>query len=203
MTQWVEVRQRHYRYIIQSKQRENFLISIPLDSFVLAPSTWKKENRKRWRCRGQREESRCVSGWKFFNECPREPRIPIYMVVGGTFGSMFMTLSIYSQIRSRRPEVVMAQPQEPQISFTKLITVILSFFLLGWFVMGKFRRNSRIIRFSTLPYTILYVPSWYPDDFYLCRVCFPRETDRSEARSRRSFSASRDPRVLRLTVLSF
>ncbi|XP_029054464.1 uncharacterized protein LOC114881767 isoform X1 [Osmia bicornis bicornis] len=82
--------------------------------------------------------SMLIFGWKFFNECPREPRIPIYMVIGGTFGSMFMTLSIYSQIRSRRPEVVMAQPQEPQISFTKLITVVLSFFLLGWFVMGNF-----------------------------------------------------------------
>ncbi|XP_076393819.1 uncharacterized protein LOC100877875 isoform X2 [Megachile rotundata] len=79
--------------------------------------------------------SMLIYGWKFFNECPREPKIPVYLVIGGTFGTMFITLCIYSQIQSRRPEVVMAQPQGPQITFTKVITVGLSFFLLVWFVM--------------------------------------------------------------------
>lgn len=80
----------------------------------------------------------------FSKDCPREPRIPMYMVIGGTFGSMLMALLIYSQIRSRRPEMISVPSTRPQISFRKLIIIVLSCFLLGWFVMGKSVENSRL-----------------------------------------------------------
>lgn len=67
----------------------------------------------------------------------------MYMVIGGTFGSMLMALLIYSQIRSRRPEMISVPSTRPQISFRKLIIIVLSCFLLGWFVMGKSAENSK------------------------------------------------------------
>lgn len=61
----------------------------------------------------------------------------MYLVIGGTFGTMLMMLLIYSQIQSRRPEMPPVPSNRPQISFMKLIIIVLSCFLLGWFVMGK------------------------------------------------------------------
>lgn len=77
------------------------------------------------------------TGWNYSKDCPKEPRIPMYLVIGGTFGTMLMMLLIYSQIQSRRPEMPPVPSNRPQISFMKLIIIVLSCFLLGWFVMGK------------------------------------------------------------------
>ena len=93
-----------------------------------------------------------VSGLNFSKDCPREPRIPMYMVIGGTFGSMLMALLIYSQIRSRRPEMISVPSTRPQISFRKLIIIVLSCFLLGWFVMGKSAENSKLETRNSRPY---------------------------------------------------
>ncbi|KOX73588.1 hypothetical protein WN51_13665 [Melipona quadrifasciata] len=92
-----------------------------------------------------------IYGLNFSKDCPREPRIPMYMVIGGTFGSMLMALLIYSQIRSRRPEMISVPSTRPQISFRKLIIIVLSCFLLGWFVMG----NYWILHIMWPPYTFL------------------------------------------------
>lgn len=78
-----------------------------------------------------------VPGWKFYNNCPIERMIPTYMVIGGTFGMMLMSLTIYTQIRSRKPEILSVPTAAPEISLTKLITVILTGFLTVWFVLGE------------------------------------------------------------------
>ncbi|XP_076236651.1 uncharacterized protein LOC143180656 [Calliopsis andreniformis] len=78
-----------------------------------------------------------IFGWKFYNECPVEPKIATYMIIGGTFGSMFMFLIIYAQIRSRRPEILMVPPPSQQISLMKLIVIVLTCFLTYWFVLGN------------------------------------------------------------------
>ncbi|XP_033191720.1 uncharacterized protein LOC117236784 [Bombus vosnesenskii] len=97
-----------------------------------------------------------IYGLSFSKECPRERRIPIYMVIGGTFGSMLMPLLIYSQIRSRRPEMLSVPSTRSQISFRKLIIIVLSCFLLGWFVMG----NYWILHIMWPPYTyIIHTPN--------------------------------------------
>ncbi|XP_043800523.1 uncharacterized protein LOC122719057 [Apis laboriosa] len=79
-----------------------------------------------------------IYGWNYSKDCPKEPRIPMYLVIGGTFGTMLMMLLIYSQIQSRRPEMPPVPSNRPQISFMKLIIIVLSCFLLGWFVMGNY-----------------------------------------------------------------
>ncbi|XP_015431449.1 PREDICTED: uncharacterized protein LOC107187786 [Dufourea novaeangliae] len=79
-----------------------------------------------------------IFGWKYSRHCPQEDGIPIYMIIGGTLGSIFMFLVTYSQIRSRRLEILTVPPPVPQISFVKLITVVLSCFLAVWFAMGNY-----------------------------------------------------------------
>ncbi|XP_017766391.1 PREDICTED: uncharacterized protein LOC108555326 [Eufriesea mexicana] len=79
-----------------------------------------------------------IYGWNFWKDCPAESMITLYMVIGGTFGTMLMVLLIYSQIRSRRPNMLTVPSTRPQISFMKLIIFILSCFLMVWFVMGNY-----------------------------------------------------------------
>ncbi|OAD61161.1 hypothetical protein WN48_00480 [Eufriesea mexicana] len=83
-----------------------------------------------------------IYGWNFWKDCPAESMITLYMVIGGTFGTMLMVLLIYSQIRSRRPNMLTVPSTRPQISFMKLIIFILSCFLMVWFVMGKSKKNQ-------------------------------------------------------------
>lgn len=45
-----------------------------------------------------------IMGLQFVRDCPKEPRIPIYMIVGGSFGTIKMLWLIWRQIRSRRFE---------------------------------------------------------------------------------------------------
>lgn len=77
------------------------------------------------------------AGVQYIRDCPRGPNIPVYMVVGGTLGGIRMFWTLYSQIRSRRPEVLTVPGSRSHISFKKLVSVALSFFLVGWFVLGE------------------------------------------------------------------
>ncbi|KAJ8665359.1 hypothetical protein QAD02_007021 [Eretmocerus hayati] len=78
-----------------------------------------------------------IVGVQFIRDCPREPNIPLYMVVGGTLGSLRMFWSLYSQIRARRPEVISMPGSSSHISPKKLASILLSCFLVGWFVLGE------------------------------------------------------------------
>lgn len=57
-----------------------------------------------------------LKGVQFIRDCPREPNIPIYMVVGGILGSVRMFWTLYTQIRSRRPEVLTVPGVRSRIS---------------------------------------------------------------------------------------
>lgn len=46
-----------------------------------------------------------VAGIQFLRDCPREPNIPIYMVIGGGVGCVKMGMTLYSQLHTRRMEV--------------------------------------------------------------------------------------------------
>ncbi|XP_043461872.1 uncharacterized protein LOC122498267 [Leptopilina heterotoma] len=79
-----------------------------------------------------------ILGVQFIRDCPREPNIPIYMVVGGILGSVRMFWTLYTQIRSRRPEVLTVPGVRSHVSPTKLASILLSCFLAGWFVLGNY-----------------------------------------------------------------
>ncbi|XP_058810472.1 uncharacterized protein LOC131675471 [Phymastichus coffea] len=79
-----------------------------------------------------------ILGVQFVRDCPREPHIPVYMLVGGSLGSIRMFWTLYSQIRSRRPEVLTVPGSRSQLSPTGLASIALSCFLVGWFALGNY-----------------------------------------------------------------
>lgn len=88
---------------------------------------------------------------QFIRDCPRGPNIPVYMVVGGTLGGIRMFWTLYSQIRSRRPDVLSMPSSRSQISFKKLVSVALSCFLVVWFVLGEYYLYFRYSIYFILP----------------------------------------------------
>ncbi|KAK2583212.1 hypothetical protein KPH14_009231 [Odynerus spinipes] len=98
-----------------------------------------------------------ILGLQFIKDCPLQPHIPLYMVVGGTLGTVRMFWSLYSQIRSRRPEALTIRSSRPRISPMQLASIVLSCFLVGWFALDTnnhgvlfdretFERSQRPVR---------------------------------------------------------
>ncbi|KYN11977.1 hypothetical protein ALC57_15870 [Trachymyrmex cornetzi] len=79
-----------------------------------------------------------IFGVQFIKDCPKEPYIPVYMLIGGVLGAVRMFWALYSQIRSRRPEVSSHSGNRPHVSPMKLLSIVLSCFLVAWFVLGHY-----------------------------------------------------------------
>ncbi|KAL7287433.1 hypothetical protein TKK_0018542 [Trichogramma kaykai] len=79
-----------------------------------------------------------ILGAQFIRDCPREPNIPVYMIVGGTLGAMRMFWTLYSQIRSRRPKVLSMPGSRTKFSPKMLASIMLTTFLFGWFLLGNY-----------------------------------------------------------------
>ena len=83
----------------------------------------------------------CV-GLKYLDECPKEPNIPIYLLVGGGFGMLKIMSLLYRQMKLRqldRLEETSAgyHPDLLVSDSTKYSEYMLSLFLLGWFIAGN------------------------------------------------------------------
>lgn len=59
------------------------------------------------------------------------------MIVGGTLGGVRMFWALYSQIRSRRLELLSVPAESPHISPMQLVSITLTCFLTGWFILGE------------------------------------------------------------------
>lgn len=86
------------------------------------------------------------AGVQFIKDCPKEPYIPVYMLIGGVLGTVRMFWALYSQIRSRKPEVLSVPAVRPHVSPMKLLSIVLSCFLVAWFVLGKQEISFEIVR---------------------------------------------------------
>ncbi|XP_045133837.1 transmembrane protein 272-like isoform X2 [Portunus trituberculatus] len=85
-----------------------------------------------------------IIGVQYLHECPLEPNIPIYLLVGGCFGTMKMLWLVCQQIRSRRYERIDDAFAEDSLDeiFTstsyRATDVALTIFLIVWFGMGNY-----------------------------------------------------------------
>ncbi|RLU15603.1 hypothetical protein DMN91_011356 [Ooceraea biroi] len=79
-----------------------------------------------------------IFGVQFIKDCPIEPYIPVYMLIGGALGAVRMIWALYSQIRSRRPEVLSVPAARSHVSPMKLLSIALSCFLVAWFALGHY-----------------------------------------------------------------
>ena len=83
---------------------------------------------------------------QFLRDCPAEPHVPVYMLVGGSFGTIKMLWMIWRQIRSMRyerldlttPVSSMDEGSITPSAGSRLVSAALSFFLAAWFALGNF-----------------------------------------------------------------
>ncbi|KAL2731014.1 peptidyl-prolyl cis-trans isomerase CYP95-like [Vespula squamosa] len=96
-----------------------------------------------------------ILGLQFMKDCPREPHIPLYLIVGGTLGTVRTFWSLYVQLRSKRPRIVNGPQNRSYMSISQLTSITLTCFLIIWFALG----NYWIINIGWPDYTpLLYDP---------------------------------------------
>lgn len=71
-----------------------------------------------------------VLGSVYFHDCPAEPYIPIFLIVGGSFSVFKYLIGVLSRVK--RAETGSDQDPQPTHPVQSLIT----FFLCGWFITG-------------------------------------------------------------------
>ncbi|XP_050523169.1 uncharacterized protein LOC126895392 [Daktulosphaira vitifoliae] len=84
-----------------------------------------------------------IVGVQFVRDCPCEPHIPIYMIVGGIFGLIKMVWLLCRQVESlkydrcQRPNFESGEDVVSSIG-SRIASVALSVFLTGWFILGNY-----------------------------------------------------------------
>lgn len=85
-----------------------------------------------------------VAGVKYVRDCPREPHIPVYLIVGGIFGTIKMVWLLCHQIRSMQFSKILESPDTPtredmvSSMSTRIASMALTAFLVGWFGLGNY-----------------------------------------------------------------
>ena len=85
------------------------------------------------------------TGVKHLNDCPKEDKIPIYLLVGGCFGFLKVLSLLWKQVRSRRYERLdeIYEPDEDNgdvimSKSSRFSEALLSAFLFIWFICGNY-----------------------------------------------------------------
>uniref|UniRef100_A0A8C4VWN4 Transmembrane protein 272 n=1 Tax=Gopherus evgoodei TaxID=1825980 RepID=A0A8C4VWN4_9SAUR len=86
------------------------------------------------------------SGMKFLEDCPLQPLIPLYLLVGGVVGSLKVTLLLYDSTRMRQllsKSIVIDDDDDDEYPWRQnahkyYIHVTLSLFLFIWFILGNY-----------------------------------------------------------------
>ncbi|XP_074041149.1 uncharacterized protein [Leptinotarsa decemlineata] len=76
-----------------------------------------------------------IMGIQFLRDCPKEPNIPVYMVVGGSVGCIKMGLTLWSQLHTRRTDP--AATNATSIG-SKVASIALTILLITWFSLGNY-----------------------------------------------------------------
>lgn len=75
------------------------------------------------------------AGIQFLRDCPREPYIPIYMIVGGLLGCVEMAWILWNQFYNRRLEI---STMDTSSIVYRIAFFTLTLFLIVWFAMGNY-----------------------------------------------------------------
>lgn len=80
-----------------------------------------------------------ISGVKYLDECPRQPKIPIYLLVGGCFGTIKLMLTLCRQIKLLKDDDEEdAHDDSELMSMSRMANIGLNIFLTIWFVLGNY-----------------------------------------------------------------
>lgn len=78
-------------------------------------------------------------GLKYLDECPKEPKIPIYLLVGGCFGTIKVLMSLCRHVkRLKNDEDYDFNDDGELMTMTKMASIALTLFLSVWFVFGNY-----------------------------------------------------------------
>ncbi|XP_028040398.1 uncharacterized protein LOC114250636 [Bombyx mandarina] len=72
-----------------------------------------------------------IMGVQYIRDCPAEPRIPVYMVVGGAAGGAGICWLLWAQLASRNSNSSASVPET-------ILAYTLTVFLMGWFACGNY-----------------------------------------------------------------
>ncbi|XP_059057514.1 uncharacterized protein LOC131851101 [Achroia grisella] len=72
-----------------------------------------------------------IMGVQYIRDCPAEPRIPVYMVVGGAAGGAGICWLLWAQLASRSSNSSASVPE-------RVLAYTLTVFLMGWFAFGNY-----------------------------------------------------------------
>ncbi|KAH3833575.1 hypothetical protein DPMN_106886 [Dreissena polymorpha] len=113
-----------------------------------------------------------VTGVKYLEDCPKEPRIPVYLLVGGCFGIIKLLSSLWRNIQTRRNRDVISDDPDSDGAFSsstyRTMDALLFVFLFGWHIAGTYWAfNIWTPHFDQL----LYEPSnWCDKTVYMFTV---------------------------------
>uniref|UniRef100_A0A8C9DFQ5 Transmembrane protein 272 n=1 Tax=Prolemur simus TaxID=1328070 RepID=A0A8C9DFQ5_PROSS len=90
--------------------------------------------------------SMAFTGMKFLEDCPIQPLIPLYLLVGGIIGTLKVSLLLYDSTRMRRllsKAVVIDDDDDDEYPWRRnvhkyYLHLILSLFLFLWFILGNY-----------------------------------------------------------------
>ncbi|CAG4931049.1 unnamed protein product [Colias eurytheme] len=72
-----------------------------------------------------------IMGVQYIRDCPAEPRLPVYMVVGGAAGGAGLGWLLWAQLASRSSTAPASVPE-------RVVAYTLTVFLMGWFAFGNY-----------------------------------------------------------------
>ncbi|XP_076332772.1 transmembrane protein 272-like [Tachypleus tridentatus] len=85
-----------------------------------------------------------IFGIKYLQDCPKQPNIPVYLLVGGAFGLIKLISTGWRQTKGRHfepPSEALTDGDVDEVLPTtslKITDYALSIFLLVWFIMGNY-----------------------------------------------------------------
>ncbi|KAM9610154.1 transmembrane protein 272 [Trichechus inunguis] len=90
--------------------------------------------------------SMAFTGMKFLEDCPIQPLIPLYLLVGGIVGTLKVSLLLYDSTSMRRllsKSVVIDDDDDDEYPWRQnahkyYVHLILSLFLFLWFILGNY-----------------------------------------------------------------
>lgn len=78
-------------------------------------------------------------GIKYLSSCPIEPRIPVFLFVGGCFALLKVTHMLYTNYRNRKLSMYVTEFSNRNIQKTfQAVDGVLSLFLICWQVVGAY-----------------------------------------------------------------
>ncbi|XP_028657105.1 transmembrane protein 272-like [Erpetoichthys calabaricus] len=116
-------------------------------------------------------------GMKYLEDCPVQPLIPLYLLVGGIIGTLKVTVLLYDSTRMRSllsKSVIIADDDDDEYPWRQnahkyYIHVTLSVFLFIWFILGNYWVFSVLLPNFIPPF---HQPHNYCDKtLYIFAVC--------------------------------